>query len=133
MTIRSLAFFTALAGAFLFPLPSRAHHGYAAYDMQSIRSLKGTVTNFMIMNPHSQLSMDVKDENGSVVHWILELVLYPRGMKDGGWHYDSLKPGDEVTVFYHPVKGEGHAGLFMRVEFPDGHVLPTSRQGSGDN
>ena len=61
------------------------------------------------------------------------LVLYPRGMKDGGWHYDSLKPWDEVTIFYHPVKGEGHAGLFMRVEFPDGHVLPTSRQGTGDN
>src|SRR5208283_44374 len=109
MKMRSLASWAALSSTLLFPSTLPAHHGYAAYDMQTIRSLKGTVTNFMIMNPHSQLSMDVNDDHGNVVHWILELVLYPRGMKDGGWHYDSLKPGDEVTIFYHPVKGEGHA------------------------
>jgi hypothetical protein len=101
-----------------------AHHGYAAYDMQAIRQLKGTITSFLIMNPHSRMNIDIKDEQGSVENWVVEAVFGPRGMRDGGWEFDSLKPGDEVTIYYHPVKGEAHAGLFMKVVFPDGRVLP---------
>jgi hypothetical protein len=110
-----------------------AHHGYAAYDMQVIKTLKGTVTNFMIMNPHSQMGLDVKDASGNVDHWTLEAILAPRGMKDGGWEYDSLKPGDEVTIYYHPVKGPGRVGLFVRVVFPDGRTLPKNQANSSSS
>jgi len=34
--------------------------------------MKGTITNFLMANPHSQIGVDVKDENGNVEHWVVE-------------------------------------------------------------
>jgi hypothetical protein len=120
----AIGFTFVFAAVLTFSKPMLAHHGYAAYDMQVIRQLKGTITSFMIMNPHTQMNIDIKDDKGNIESWVVEAIFGPRGMKDGGWEFDSLKPGDEVTIYYHPVKGEAHAGLFMKVVFPDGRVLP---------
>jgi len=46
------------------PIPAWAHHGYAAYDETTIVSLKGTVTDYELANPHSTMSFDVKDDHG---------------------------------------------------------------------
>ena len=61
-----------LAGLLLFSTPILAHHGYAAYDMTANRSMKGTITNFTMANPHSQISFDVKDASGNVEHRTVE-------------------------------------------------------------
>jgi hypothetical protein len=111
--------------------PVRAHHGYAAYDMQSTKSLKGTVTNYMMANPHSQIAVDVKIADGSVEHWVLE-GLGVRGMEGAGYQFDSLKPGDEISVTYNPAKGGSHAGLIVTLTLPDGKVLPKN-SGTGSN
>jgi hypothetical protein len=47
-----------------------------------------------------------------------------RGMKAGGFDFDSLKPGDVVTINLHPGKNAAHVGAMISVEFPDGRVLP---------
>jgi hypothetical protein len=120
----AMGFAMLLASLLAFSKPILAHHGYAAYDMQVIRQMKGTITSFMIMNPHTQMNIDIKDDKGNVESWVVEAIFGPRGMKDGGWEFDSLKPGDEVTIYYHPVKGAAHAALFIKVVFPDGRVLP---------
>jgi hypothetical protein len=130
----SIAFFAVLAVLFAHSTPIFAHHGYAAYDMQLIKSAKATITGFSIMNPHSNMTGDVKDANGNIQHWVWEGGPAPHLMKAYGWDRESLKPGDEVTIYYHPVKGEGHAGLFLKVVFADGRVLSmggTGEQGSG--
>ncbi len=126
MRTKSIAtgFLLVLGALLTFSMPLLAHHGYAAYDMQVIRQMKGTITSFMIMNPHTQMNIDIKNDKGAAESWVIEAIFGPRGMKDGGWEFDSLKPGDEVTIYYHPVKGEAHAGLFMKVILPDGRVLP---------
>lgn len=124
MKMKSLAVVTLLAGAFVLSSPLHAHHGYAAYDMQATRTMKGTITNFLMANPHSQIGVDVKDENGNVEHWVVEDAGTVRAMKMSGFEFDSLKPGDEVTITYHPAKGPGHAALLIRLEFADGRVLP---------
>jgi hypothetical protein len=126
MKTKMPAFLSMLAGLFLLCAPAFAHHGYAAYDMQITRSVKGTITYFMIVNPHGQIGIDVKDDSGNVEHWIMEGGANPRGMAAGGWQYDSLKAGDQVTIFYHPAKSAPHSGVFIKVVFPDGHVLPKS-------
>jgi hypothetical protein len=115
------------AGAFLCAAPIFAHHGYAAYDMQITKTLKGTITEYMMANPHSQIGVDVKDDSGNVEHWVVEDAATVRAMKEEGWEVDSLKPGDAVTIIYHPAKGPGHAGLLIRLEFPDGRTLPKPR------
>jgi hypothetical protein len=110
--------------------PLSAHHGYAAYDMTTKLTIKGTVTNFLLANPHSQIALDVKDSAGSVEHWVIEDSNTVRGMRAGGWNFDSVKPGDEVTINYYPAKSGAHAGLIIDLTFPDGRVLPL--KGSGE-
>src|SRR3984893_11964738 len=46
-----------------------AHHGNTAYDETARVRIKGTVTEFIWTNPHSQIYLDVKDSSGRVVNW----------------------------------------------------------------
>jgi phenylpropionate dioxygenase-like ring-hydroxylating dioxygenase large terminal subunit len=104
------------------PIPALAHHGYAAYDLTKVVSLKGTVTDYELANPHSTMSFDVKDEHGKVDNWVAEAG-HIRLMQDEGWTRTSLKVGDVVTFFFHPAKNGSHAVDLVKVVFPDGKVL----------
>jgi hypothetical protein len=97
----------------------RAHHGTSAYDPAKTLKLKGTVTSFEWVNPHASLEWDVKAENSEIEHWVVELTS-PGMLTRSGWHHDSLKPGDEVTVYFHPTKSGTKLGIFQRVVFADG-------------
>ena len=44
-----------------------AHHGVSAYDVLHPITIKGTVTEFVWMNPHCQIYLDVKDKEGKVI------------------------------------------------------------------
>ena len=56
-----------LGGLLLLALPLLAHHSFAAeYDSTKPVTLKGTVTKFDWVNPHSRLFVDVKDDSGKV-------------------------------------------------------------------
>ena len=75
-----------------------AHHSFAAeYDANKPVTLKGTVTKIEWMNPHARFYVDVKDEQGKVVNWNLELAS-PNVLVRNGWSRKSLNVGDEVTV-----------------------------------
>ena len=43
-----------------------AHHGGAAYDMSNPLTVKGTVTEFQFINPHSLVFFDVKNDKGEI-------------------------------------------------------------------
>jgi hypothetical protein len=103
-------------------IPAWAHHGYAAYDETKTLSLKGTVTDYELANPHSTMSFDVKDEHGKVETWVAEAG-HIRLMQDEGWTRTTLKPGDNVTFFFHPAKNGSHAVDLVKVLLPDGHSL----------
>jgi hypothetical protein len=112
----------AIAAGLLFsPLPAPAHHGTTAYDFSKTLVLKGTVTRFDWVNPHASLEWDAKTENGGVEHWVVELTS-PGMLTRSGWHHDSVKVGDEVTVYFHPSKNGTKFGLFQRVIFADGRA-----------
>jgi len=84
----------ALAGAG----PAAAHHSFATqYDADQPVTLQGVVTKVEWMNPHARFYVDVKDENGNVTNWNLELAS-PNVLTRNGWTRTSLKEGDEVTV-----------------------------------
>ncbi len=103
----------------MFSIPMLAHHGTTAYDSSKTLKLKGTVTTFNWVNPHASLEWDVKTENGVAEHWLVELTS-PGMLTRSGWHHDSLKAGDEVTVYFHPTKNGTKGGIFQRVVFADG-------------
>ena len=52
------------------PLP--AHHGEANYDTEKTVTVKGTVTDFQFVNPHVQITIDVKNDKGESEKWVGE-------------------------------------------------------------
>jgi hypothetical protein len=72
-----------------------AHHGLAAFDQTNKATLKGTVTAFRFLNPHSVVEFEVKNDEGHVQAWKGEMT-NPAHLK--GWTATSLEPGNVVTV-----------------------------------
>ena len=93
-----LAILTACAGMLATALPVFAHHSFAAeYDASKPVELHGTVTKMEWTNPHARIYLAVKDANGTVTEWNLELAS-PNVLSRNGWTRHSLKEGDVVTV-----------------------------------
>jgi len=92
---------TALASAVLLTVaavPLAAHHSFAAeYDANKPVTLRGSVTRVEWTNPHARFYIDVKEADGSVTSWNLELAS-PNVLVRQGWTRSSLKIGDEITV-----------------------------------
>ncbi len=108
--------------------PLLAHHGYSAYDMTKTETLKGTITNFALQNPHAQIGFDVKSTGGEMEHWVVEAGT-ARGMRDSGFDRDTLKAGDAVTVTFHPSLNGAHIGVLNVIQLPDGRKLPERKAG----
>ncbi len=49
-----------------------AHHGASGYDNAKMTIVKATITEFVWMNPHSQVKFDTVDDKGAVTHWNIE-------------------------------------------------------------
>ena len=113
-----------LAGALvvLMSLPLFAHHGSAAFDTGKRVTLKGTVKEWVYVNPHCLLTLDVKGEDGQVVQWIAE-TQPPTSVFPLGYRKDSFKPGDEVTVTVEPVKNGRPIGRILRAMLANGRTL----------
>src|SRR5271154_302575 len=93
----------AFVGLSLAPGAAIAHHGEAAYEATKTLTVRATMTGFEWANPHCQLQFDVNDEKGNKKHWTV-LAINPLMLSRYGWTSNSLKPGDMVTVVFHPAK-----------------------------
>jgi hypothetical protein len=78
--------------------PLLAHHGETNYDTERVVSVKGTVTDFQFINPHVQIFMDVKNDNGEIEKWSCEARSPIMLVRVGGWDKNTLKPGDIITA-----------------------------------
>jgi len=97
MKTKRLTLFTFAAGLLAIATPVFAHHGASVYDSQKVTTLKGTVTGFRFMNPHTELSFDVKNADGKVEKWTAEAASLVT-MSRMGWSRDMFKPGDAITA-----------------------------------
>jgi Family of unknown function (DUF6152) len=122
MKAKTKIFFTMVLGLLVVSVPLFAHHGGVAYDTSRKITLKGTIVNFEWTNPHSQVHLDVKDDQGNVVHWDFENQP-PSILVHAGWNKNSLKPGDQVTIIASPAKNGSPVGLLSKVLFADGQEL----------
>ena len=111
------------AGLLVSGLPALAHHSFAAeYDSTKKITLSGVVTKFEWTNPHAHFYLDVKDANGKVVNWNLELAS-PNMMQRNGWTRHSLKEGDQVTVVASRSKDNTSTASADTITLSDGHKL----------
>ena len=123
-TISSKWLLPALA---LLAAPALAHHSYAMFDMTRIIALDATVTTFKWQNPHSFIEADVKAPEGSE-HWAIEMTA-PNNLVQEGWKRTTVKPGDRVTLYVHPLRSGDRGGSFAGVKLADGTVLGQQTQG----
>ena len=98
------------------------HSGAAEFDSSKPIDLTGVVTKVEWTNPHAHFYIDVKDSDGNVVNWNLELAS-PNILIRNGWKRDSIKPGDTVTVTGSRARKSPTVGIANTIVFPDGHKL----------
>jgi hypothetical protein len=107
-----MALFTATAA------PAFAHHTFAMYQQDKELTLTGTVRDYMHVNPHARIELDVAG-NGKSRHWVIETES-PIVLKKAGVTEDTLKPGDKITVRVHPAKDGKRAASLIELEKADG-------------
>jgi Family of unknown function (DUF6152) len=96
--VRNAAKLFALPAALLLISVSlSAHHGQAGYNTTETVTVSGAVTDFQFVNPHSIVSLDVKDDKGEKQAWQGELTS-PNHLLRAGWTSTTLKPGDQVIM-----------------------------------
>jgi len=116
---------TAIAVA-AFAMPAVAHHSFAMFDSQQTFTMEGKVKQFECTNPHAWLRVMVNDEkSGKEVLWAFELSS-PSRLVTMGMRADSVKPGDEVSVTFHPMKDGTRGGQFIQATLPGGKKVMRS-------
>ena len=106
-----------------FVAPAVAHHSFAMFDAQKTITLQGTVKELEWTNPHSWLRFMVNDEKtGKPVVWAVEMSS-PGRLKTMGMSADSVKPGDAVSVTFHPMKDGTRGGQFIQATLPSGQQV----------
>lgn len=90
----------------------RAHHSRTNFDLETVIEIEGVVTEYSWRNPHSYTRMDVIDENGETVNWLVEMQSTPM-LKRLGWAEDSLSVGDRITAVGNPDKDPSKPFLYL--------------------
>jgi hypothetical protein len=112
--------------------PVWAHHAFAAeFDKSKPRNLKRTVVKWEVTNPHSWMHMDVKDEDGKVVTWMIEGGS-PNNLYRLGFTKESLPPGAEIVVEGYQAKDGSTRAVGKNVTFSDGRKLLLGLQAGAD-
>jgi hypothetical protein len=131
---RITALFTAVLCGLALAARVSAHHSIQAqFDIHKTVSVSGTVAKVEWINPHSYLTLNVKDAEGKVQKWAFEMggagVLRKSGLSraDRG----GLKPGDEVTVTALAARDGSNSGLLQELKIADGRVFRFSADPNG--
>lgn len=106
-------------------VPALAHHAFAAeYDGDKSFDLTGTVTKARWVNPHSWLYFDVKNSDGTVTNWGVELAA-PNALATKGIAKSDLSAGAQVHVKGFLSKNGGPWGYAASVTLADGRSFQT--------
>jgi hypothetical protein len=108
--------------------PMFAHHGTnISYDRSKAMTVKGVVTEFHYANPHPQLYVDVKDDQGKVTNWGCEIAANVYQLSLAGWSRQrsttELKAGTPVTITIAPSRAGTPAALLIKVVNDKGQEL----------
>ena len=123
-TMRNCKAVAVLVVGLLLGVPAAwAHHGLAAFDTTHTVKMEGTVTDFQWINPHAYIYADLKDENGKVANWKLEMGSLGMLTRFGGWNRNTVKRGDQVTVQGFRAKDGSPYMSLGKIWLPDGRTL----------
>jgi hypothetical protein len=110
-------------GLLLTAAPVWAHHAFAAeFDASRPVKLRGTVTQWELVNPHSWIHINVKNDDGTVTEWMIEGGS-PNSLFRLGFNKNSLPPGTEIIVDGYQAKDRANMAVGKNITFPDGKRL----------
>lgn len=125
----------ALLSGLMFALAASAHHSVQSqFDIHKTVTVSGTVSKIEWINPHSYLTLNVKDPGGNVQKWAFELggagALRRAGMSraDRG----GLKPGDEVTATALAARDGSNSGFLQELKVADGRTFKFTTDPNGN-
>ena len=99
-----------------------AHHSTVAYSENPIVLKNATIAKVLWASPHIVLTFNVRETSGTVSGWSVETGS-PGSVARVGWHRNSVKPDDKVTIELYPARNGAHVGRLKKVIFPDGREL----------
>jgi hypothetical protein len=106
--------------AFALGAAPQAHHSNSAYDTSKTVTVRGTVTRWQLVNPHSGLWIEVRTDRGTSEVWAGEfagtLDLYRRF----SWNRATFKAGDQITLIGNPARDGSTSLMARKVVFADG-------------
>ena len=102
--------------------PALAHHSFAMFDKNRKMTLSGTVSRFQWSNPHASVIVGVPDDKGGTLTYTLECSS-PNLLGHQGWKFNTLKPGDPVSVEFYPLRDGDPGGALVSVKLPSGKVM----------
>lgn len=89
--------------------PAIAHHSFAMFDQSKVTELKDvTVVQFKWGNPHVFLVV----KSGQTTYAVE--CSSPSALTSSGWKFNSVKPGDKISVAIFPLLN-GKAGGALKV------------------
>jgi len=99
----------------------RAHHGGGSYwtDDQLVGPISGTATNLSFNFPHVSFSLDIPDEQGTLVNHTMSIRWTPTVLRRMGWRRNSIQPGDKLTITFVPHKQDPTVGALRSLEVND--------------
>jgi Family of unknown function (DUF6152) len=108
------------------PLLASAHHSIQAqFDIYKTIQVTGTVARMEFINPHSYLTVNVKEADGKVTKWAFEMTGLAGLRRAGLSRADrgGLKAGDALTVIALAARDGSNSGLAQELKMGDGRVF----------
>jgi hypothetical protein len=100
-----------------------AHHSFSAeFDADKPVTLRGTVTRVEWINPHTWIHIDVKQDSGEVIKWMIEGGT-PNTLLRNGITKNSLPVGTEIVVEGYQAKDGRNRANGRDLTYPDGTKL----------
>jgi len=107
----------------LIAVPVWAHHAFSAeYDASKPLTLKGKVTKWELVNPHSWIHIDVVGPDGKVTPWMVEGGS-PNSLLRNGFTKNSLPAGTEIVVEGYQAKDGANRAVGKDITYSDGKRL----------